>query len=50
MKTAPLALLFLSLCSLARAEPASYNIDPNHTHPLFEIDHFGAMSTAPISA
>jgi polyisoprenoid-binding protein YceI len=45
MKAARVALLFLPLCSLARAEPASYQIDPNHTHPLVEVDHFGGLST-----
>jgi len=22
-----------------------YRVDPNHTHPLFEVDHFGGLST-----
>lgn len=25
----------------AAAAPDNYRIDPNHTHPLFEVDHFG---------
>jgi len=45
MKTASLALLLPALWGLARAEPAAYKIDPNHTHPSFEIDHFGGLST-----
>jgi polyisoprenoid-binding protein YceI len=24
-----------------RAAPVTYEIDPNHTHPVFEADHFG---------
>jgi polyisoprenoid-binding protein YceI len=31
--------------SLAWASPATYNIDPNHTHPMFEADHLGGLST-----
>jgi polyisoprenoid-binding protein YceI len=42
---AALALLVLALCALARAEPVVYRIDPNHTHPAFEVDHFGGLST-----
>jgi polyisoprenoid-binding protein YceI len=26
------------------AAPATYRVDPNHTHPLFEVDHFGGLS------
>jgi polyisoprenoid-binding protein YceI len=28
----------------ALAAPATYNVDPEHTHPSFEADHFGGMS------
>jgi polyisoprenoid-binding protein YceI len=28
----------------AFASPTSYNIDPNHTHPMFEADHLGGLS------
>ena len=46
MKTsAALASLALALCRVTRAEPATYRIDPNHTHPMFEVDHFGGLST-----
>jgi len=24
--------------------PTTYNIDPDHTHPSFEVDHFGGLS------
>ena len=27
------------------AAPVTYTIDPNHTHPSFETDHMGGMST-----
>ena len=27
--------------ALVCAVPATYQIDPNHTHPVFETDHFG---------
>jgi polyisoprenoid-binding protein YceI len=26
------------------AAPVTYNVDPEHTHPSFEVDHFGGMS------
>jgi polyisoprenoid-binding protein YceI len=28
----------------ASAAPVTYNVDPEHTHPSFEADHFGGMS------
>ena len=28
----------------AFAAPVTYNVDPEHTHPSFEVDHFGGMS------
>jgi polyisoprenoid-binding protein YceI len=31
----------LLLCALGRAGGATYAIDPNHTHPMVELDHFG---------
>jgi polyisoprenoid-binding protein YceI len=30
--------------SSATAGPVTYNIDPNHTHPMFEADHLGGLS------
>ena len=30
---------------IAAAEPVLYNIDPDHTHPAFEADHLGGLST-----
>jgi len=29
----------------ASATPTTYRVDPNHTHPAFEVDHFGGLST-----
>ena len=40
---APL-LLILGLTS-ATAAPTTYSVDPDHTHPSFEVDHFGGLST-----
>jgi len=41
-----LALLALSGFALAAsAAPTTYNVDPDHTHPSFEVDHFGGLST-----
>jgi polyisoprenoid-binding protein YceI len=39
-----LSLLILSVTS-ATAAVATYNVDPDHTHPSFEVDHFGGLST-----
>ena len=40
--------LFLSAiactATAAVAAPVTYNVDPEHTHPSFEADHFGGMS------
>jgi polyisoprenoid-binding protein YceI len=40
---APL-LLILGVTS-ATAAPTTYSLDPDHTHPSFEVDHFGGLST-----
>ena len=40
-----LAALTLLGCSVATAAPLTYRVDPNHTHPLFEVDHFDGLST-----
>jgi polyisoprenoid-binding protein YceI len=34
----------LTAASLASAAPTTYNIDPNHTHPMFEADHLAGLS------
>ena len=33
-----------ALASAAYAAPVTYKVDPDHTHPSFEADHFGGMS------
>ena len=40
-----LAFTVLAFTGIAVAAPHTYRIDPNHTHPLFEVDHFGGLST-----
>jgi polyisoprenoid-binding protein YceI len=39
----PVAMLALMTGS-AIAAPVTYNVDPNHTYPSFEADHFGGLS------
>jgi polyisoprenoid-binding protein YceI len=41
---APLLLITLGATS-AIAAPTTYSVDPDHTHPSFEVDHFGGLST-----
>ena len=36
-----LPCVILAWTATALATPATYRLDPNHTHPLFEVDHFG---------
>jgi polyisoprenoid-binding protein YceI len=44
MKNAlPVAMLALMTGS-AFAAPITYSVDPNHTYPSFEADHFGGLS------
>lgn len=39
------ALLLMALLPvMASAAPMTYKIDPDHTHPTFEADHFGGLS------
>ncbi len=33
-----------AIASAAVSAPATYNVDPEHTFPSFEADHFGGMS------
>jgi len=42
LKLLPCAMLVCPAAVLAA--PATYQIDPNHTHPLFEVDHFDGLS------
>ncbi len=40
------ALLLLVLAATsATAASTVYTVDPDHTHPSFEVDHFGGLST-----
>jgi polyisoprenoid-binding protein YceI len=40
------ALLLLALAATsATAATTTYTVDPDHTHPSFEVDHFGGLST-----
>jgi polyisoprenoid-binding protein YceI len=34
----------LTICAVASASPVTYTVDPNHTHPEFEVDHLGGVS------
>jgi polyisoprenoid-binding protein YceI len=45
IKRALLPFLLCSASVVAAAAPVAYTIDPNHTHPLFEADHFNGLST-----
>jgi polyisoprenoid-binding protein YceI len=40
-----LALILAFVGTSAFAAPTLYTIDPDHTHPSFEVDHFGGLST-----
>src|SRR5690348_9160361 len=42
MRSLPLILLLAA--ATASADPVTYNLDPNHTHPSFEADHFDGLS------
>lgn len=39
-----LAVLGTALATVAMAEPKTYEIDPSHTFPAFEADHWGGLS------
>jgi polyisoprenoid-binding protein YceI len=45
MKPAYALLLSILGITSATAAPTRYNVDPDHTHPSFEVDHFGGLST-----
>jgi polyisoprenoid-binding protein YceI len=38
------ATILASLSSLAFAAPMTFKVDPDHTHPEIEVDHFNGMS------
>ena len=39
------AAVLAFLAGAALAQPVTYQVDPAHTYPSFETDHFGGMST-----
>jgi polyisoprenoid-binding protein YceI len=44
MKTSVIAALLALASSAVLAAPVAYDIDPDHTYPSFEADHFGGVS------
>jgi polyisoprenoid-binding protein YceI len=44
MKSRLLVCMMLAATTAAFADPITYNLDPDHTHPSFETDHFGGLS------
>ena len=40
-----LMIAVLAAAAASSAFATTYNIDPNHTYPSFEADHFGGLST-----
>jgi polyisoprenoid-binding protein YceI len=44
IKTALAAVTLAFVAGYAVADPVTYQIDPSHTYPSFETDHFGGMS------
>ena len=44
MRSVILLLSLMTLAGTAAAAPMVYDIDPDHTHPSFETDHFGGLS------
>ena len=45
MKYSHSLLILLLAASTATAASTTYTLDPDHTHPSFEVDHFGGLST-----
>ena len=45
MKHVYLTLALVLGTSSALATGTTYTVDPDHTHPSFEVDHFGGLST-----
>jgi len=39
-----LALVCFTISGTAWTAPSTYKLDPNHTHPSFEVDHSGGLS------
>ena len=44
MKTALAAATLTLVAGYAVAAPVTYQVDPSHTYPSFEADHFGGLS------
>jgi polyisoprenoid-binding protein YceI len=44
MKTALAAAMLTLAAGYVAADPVTYQIDPAHTYPSFEADHFGGLS------
>jgi polyisoprenoid-binding protein YceI len=44
MKSIYAVFAVMGLASAAGAAPTTYNVDPDHTHPSFDVDHFGGLS------
>lgn len=44
MKSRLLLIALIAFSSAAMAAPVTYTADPDHTHPAFEVDHFGGLS------
>src|ERR1700730_3091467 len=44
MRTFLAALARAGLATASSAAPTTYNVDPDHTHPSFEVDHLGGLS------
>jgi polyisoprenoid-binding protein YceI len=44
MKPSFILLALSAFTTAAVAAPTTYNVDPDHTHPSFEVDHFGGLS------
>jgi polyisoprenoid-binding protein YceI len=38
------ALALATVATAASSAPTNYTVDPDHTHPSFEVDHFGGLS------
>ncbi|MBV8307674.1 MAG: YceI family protein, partial [Gammaproteobacteria bacterium] len=39
-----MSAVWVALAAAAQAAPVTYQIDPAHTYPSFETDHFGGVS------
>jgi polyisoprenoid-binding protein YceI len=42
------ALALATVATAASSAPTNYTVDPDHTHPSFEVDHFGGLSACRI--